>query len=40
MNVNVAGMGHLHHGISTLTGRLRYDFESNTQGRVQETPND
>ena len=39
MNVNIVIMGHVDHGESTLMGRLRYDFESNTEGRVQEIPN-
>ena len=36
MNVNVVIIGHVDHGKSTLIGRLLYDSDSITEGRVEE----
>jgi len=36
MNVNVVIVGHVDHGKSTLIGRLLYDSDSITEGRVEE----
>jgi len=36
MNVNVVLVGHVDHGKSTLIGRLLYDSDSITEGRVEE----
>ena len=36
MNVNVVIVGHVDHGKSTLIGRLLYDSDSITEGRVAE----
>lgn len=36
MDVNVVIIGHVDHGKSTLVGRLLYDSDSITEGRVQE----
>lgn len=36
MKVNVVFVGHVDHGKSTLIGRLLYDSESITEGRVEE----
>ncbi len=36
MNVNVVIIGHVDHGKSTLVGRLLYDSDSITEGRVAE----
>ena len=36
MNVNVVIIGHVDHGKSTLIGRLIYDSDSITEGRVEE----
>lgn len=36
MNVNVVMIGHVDHGKSTLIGRLLYDSDSITEGRVEE----
>ena len=36
MNTNVVMVGHVDHGKSTLVGRLLYDSDSITEGRVEE----
>ena len=36
MNVNVVFTGHIDHGKSTLIGRLLYDSDSISEGRVAE----
>jgi small GTP-binding protein len=36
MNINVVIIGHVDHGKSTLIGRLLYDSDSITEGRVEE----
>ncbi len=36
MNVNIVIIGHVDHGKSTLIGRLLYDSDSITEGRVEE----
>ena len=36
MNVNVVIVGHVDHGKSTLIGRLLYDSDSITEGRIEE----
>ncbi len=36
MNVNVVIIGHVDHGKSTLIGRLLYDSQSITEGRVEQ----
>jgi translation elongation factor EF-1alpha len=36
MKINVVMIGHVDHGKSTLIGRLLYDSDSITEGRVEE----
>lgn len=36
MNTNIVMVGHVDHGKSTLVGRLLYDSDSITEGRVEE----